>query len=76
MLMGETEKGKFVPLDWPPVPMSVVGSGKGKKHYIRGASGKFHLVSMHPITEENRDSAEDAYVPHFATCPDAGKFRK
>lgn len=68
----KTVKGKTMPVD--PDPVRVIPMLNGKP-YIR-KDGVFVYGRIAGDADDDPDSkAETAYVSHFATCPEADRFR-
>lgn len=44
--------------------------------FLKTASGKSMPVDAESVTEGDEEFDKDVHVSHFATCPDANKFRK
>ena len=67
-----TERGKDMPIDQAPV--------EGGNVYFVGSPGSRVvrvLSDPQPTLEEQTDSADGLrYVTHFATCPQADRWRK
>lgn len=65
------EKGQNVimPVDVKPAPNGNVALAKLNGKYHAGVVGKNQAAGM-------RDAGKDLHTAHFATCPEAGRFRK
>ena len=64
----ETQNHKLMPIDAEPTGIgNIVIVGR----LLNGAVSVRYLS-----TREQEDSTEDRYTSHFATCPDAGRFRR
>jgi hypothetical protein len=61
IVWAKTAKGKFMPLDAAPV--------KGGKLALVEGERMTHIVAADP-------EAEEGYVSHYATCPQAAQWRK
>lgn len=64
-----TRAGKNMPVDPEPV-FVIVGEGDG--HFV---TDEGDVISGREVPANN-GTAEVAFVPHWATCPEAGRFRQ
>ena len=66
-----TTEGKYMPVDPEPV-VGIEGDGPDRFVTDEGAV----LLGRRARLEEERPGLEVAFVPHWKTCPDAGRFRR
>lgn len=66
-----TTAGKHMPID--PEPVFIVLGG-GPDYFITDEGDM--LIGRRAIPEEERPELEVAFVPHWKTCPAAGRFRR
>lgn len=64
-----TQSGKRMPLDADPSP-------KGDFVIVKHIDGGTLAVLVTPKTVEFYHDIKERYLSHFATCPDAGKWRR
>lgn len=65
----KTRAGKNMPVDPEPV-FVIVGEGDG--HFV---TDEGDVISGREVPA-NDGAAEVAFVPHWATCPEAGSFKR
>lgn len=66
-----TKAGKHMPVD--PEPVFIVMGG-GPDYFITDEGDM--LIGRRALPAEERPELEVAFVPHWKTCPDAGRFRR
>ena len=66
-----TTEGKYMPVD--PEPVFII-EGDGLDHFVTDEGAV--LLGRRARLEEERSGLEVAFVPHWKTCPDAGRFRR
>ena len=66
-----TKEGKHTPVD--PEPVFII-EGDGSDRFITD-EGEV-ILGRRALPEEERPGFEVAFVPHWKTCPDAGRFRR
>lgn len=71
ILWSKTEGGKRMPLDPEPVDGGNVALGVPNRY---DAEGNVIATVLGPLEIEAAD--EPLYVTHFATCPDADRWRR
>lgn len=75
-----TENGKRMPIDAEPVAEGNIEIvGETRRHLADGGTETTPVIRVLKKGEGDTLpglSAPSRYVSHFATCPDAGKFRK
>lgn len=68
----KTPTGKMLPVDQQTINF-IPGSGKGERKFV---TDQGRVVSGIPVGDAHEGGYEIGYVPHWATCPEADKFRK
>ena len=66
-----TTEGKYMPVD--PEPVFII-EGDGLDRFITDEGAV--LLGRRARPEEEGPGLEVAFVPHWKTCPDAGRFRR
>ncbi len=66
-----TTEGRYMPVD--PEPVFIVMGGD--PDYFITDEGAM-LIGRRALPEEERPGLEVAFIPHWKTCPDAGRFRR
>ena len=66
-----TKEGKYTPVD--PEPVFII-EGDGSDRFITD-EGEV-ILGRRALQEEERPGLEVAFVSHWKTCPDAGRFRR
>lgn len=66
-----TKEGKFMPVD--PEPVMVI-EGEGRDVFVTDEGST--ITGRRATAAEERRELPVAFVPHWATCPAAGSFRR
>lgn len=66
-----TTEGKYMPVD--PEPVFII-EGDGLDRFVTDEGAV--LLGRRARLEEERPGLEVAFIPHWKTCPNAGRFRK
>ena len=67
----DTAAGRSMPVD--PEPVFII-EGDGLDRFVTDEGAV--LLGRRARPEEERPGLEVAFVPHWKTCPDAGRFRR
>lgn len=70
IIFAKTANGKSMPLDDMP------NATKGNVHIVQDGPKILATVLGKADAQAARDKGEQLYLPHFATCPFAGRHRR